>query len=501
MRISWSSDSIGYEFPSRSLAELRESAQEAERVRLSPGTAGLLNGYGAAQQTAHSASVSFSTRTVAGPVVEDQALASGLFEEQTLERVVELQGEVHQEVPLRTSGPIQEPSAGSQVAESGSSSGKEFFHSAGRTTPQDGPQVAQLSQDPRQPQLFGQEAVLRWAQMEREAPLIYGGGGVSHSGAARSDSSGFSAGEIQAEVHRQLELVRREHTAQLRALAAENEVLRNRAVAAEGRRPPESVVLSLGNQAAKVMGWFGLGQGAFSSFVPESPSTPNPQPLPGVGAQPGQVPMPGALPGVQTGQVPRPRALPQASGAQLGQVPMLNALPQASGAQLGQVPMPGAQLGQVPMPSALPQASGYMPSALPQASGPMPGALPQASGHTPGALPQASGHTPGALPQASGHTPGALPQASGYMPGALPQASGPQSGHTPGALLQASGGQEADGLSSSQAGAPQQWPWQGLMQKALDASGLNQATGTQGLSPDAAGILAGIQALLAQQGQ
>ena len=38
------------------------------------------------------------------------------------------------------------------------------------------------------------------------------------------------------------------------------------------------------------------------------------------------------------------------------------------------------------------------------------------------------------------------------------------------------------------------------MQKALDASGLNQATGTQGLSPDAAGILAGIQALLAQQG-
>ena len=328
-------------------------------MRLSPGTAGLLNGYGAAQQTAHSASVSFSTRTVAGPVVEDQALASGLSEEQTLERVVELQGEVHQEVPLRTSGPIQEPSAGSQVAESGSSSGKEFFHSAGRTTPQDGPQVAQLSQDPRQPQLFGQEAVLRWAQMEREAPLIYGGGGVSHSGAARSDSSGFSAGEIQAEVHRQLELVRREHTAQLRALAAENEVLRNRAVAAEGRRPPESVVLSLGNQAAKVMGWFGLGQGAFSSFVPESPSTPNPQPLPGVGAQPGQVAMPGALPGVQTGQVPRPGALPQASGAQLGQVPMLNALPQASGAQLGQVPMPGAQLGQVPMPSALPQASGY----------------------------------------------------------------------------------------------------------------------------------------------
>ena len=299
----------------------QEGAQEAERVRLSPGTAGLLNGYGAAQQTVHSASVSFSTRTVAGPVVEDQALASGLFEEQTLERVVELHGEVHQEVPLRTS-------------ESGSSSGKEFFHSAGRTTPQDGPQVA---------------------------------------------PSGFSAGEIQAEVHRQLELVRREHTAQLRALAAENEVLRNRAVAAEGRRPPESVVLSLGNQAAKVMGWFGLGQGAFSSFVPESPSTPNPQPLPGVGAQPGQVPMPGALPGVQTGEVP-------------------------------------------------------------QTSGPMPGALPQASGHTPGALPQASGHTPGALPQASGHTPGALPQASGYMPGALPQASGPQSGHTPGALLQASGG-------------------------------------------------------------
>ena len=94
----------------------QEGAQEAERVRLSPGTAGLLNGYGAAQQTAHSASVSFSTRTVAGPVVEDQALASGLSEEQTLERVVELQGEVHQEVPLRTSGPIQEPSAGSQVA-------------------------------------------------------------------------------------------------------------------------------------------------------------------------------------------------------------------------------------------------------------------------------------------------------------------------------------------------------------------------------------------------
>ena len=209
----------------------QEGAQEAERVRLSPGTAGLLNGYGAAQQTSHSTSVSFSTR-LAGPVVEDQAEASGLSEEQTLESLVELQGEVHQEVPLRTDGPIQEPSAGSQVAESGSSSGKEFFHSAGRTTPQDGPQVAQLSQDPRQPQLFGQEAVLRWAQMEREAPLIYGGGGVPHSGAAGSDSSGFSAGEIQAEVHRQLELVRRAHTAQLRALAAENEVLRNRAVAA-----------------------------------------------------------------------------------------------------------------------------------------------------------------------------------------------------------------------------------------------------------------------------
>ena len=208
----------------------QEGAQEAERARLSPGTAGLLNGYGAAQQTSHSTSVSFSTRTLAGPVVEDQAEASGLSEEQTLESLVELQGEVHQEVPLRTDGPIQEPSAGSQVAESGSSSGKELFHSAGRTTPQDGPQVAQLTQDPRQPQLFGQEAVLRWAQMEREAPLIYGGGGVPHSGAARSDSSGFSAGEIQAEVHRQLELVRREHTAQLRALAAENEVLRNRAV-------------------------------------------------------------------------------------------------------------------------------------------------------------------------------------------------------------------------------------------------------------------------------
>ena len=73
----------------------QEGAQEAERVRLSPGTAGLLNGYGAAQQTAHSTSVSFSTRTVA----EDQVLASGLSEEQTLERVVELQGEVHQEVP------------------------------------------------------------------------------------------------------------------------------------------------------------------------------------------------------------------------------------------------------------------------------------------------------------------------------------------------------------------------------------------------------------------
>ena len=69
----------------------------------------------------------------------------------------------------------------------------------------------------------------------------------------------------------------------------------------------------------------------------------------------------------------------------------------------------------------------------------------------------------------------------------------------PGALPQASGSQEPDGLSSSLAGAPQQWPWQGLMQKALDASGLNQVTGTQGLSPDAAGILAGIQALLAQQ--
>ena len=309
----------------------QEGAQEAERVRLSPGTAGLLNGYGAAQQTAHSTSVSFSTRTVAGPVVEDQAVASGLSEEQTLERVEELQGEVHQEVPLRTDGPIQEPSAGSQVAESGSSSGKEFFHSAGRTTPQDGPQVAQLSQDPRQPQLFGQEAVLRWAQMEREAPLIYGGGGVPHSGAARSDSSGFSAGEIQAEVHRQLELVRREHSAQLRVLAAENEVLRNRAVAAEGRRPSESVALSLGNQAAKVMGWFGLGQGTLSSFVPESPSTPHPQPLPGVGVQPGQALMPVSLPGVQTGQVPRPGALPQASGAQPGQVPMSGALPQASG--------------------------------------------------------------------------------------------------------------------------------------------------------------------------
>ena len=415
----------------------QEGAQEAERVRLSSETAGLLNGYGAAQQTAHSASVSFSTRTVAGPVVEDQVLASGLSEEQTLERVVELQGEVHREVPLRTSGPIQEPSAGSQVAESGSSSGKEFFHSAGRTTPQDGPQVAQLSQDPRQPQLFRQEAVLRWAQMEKEAPLIFGGGGVSHSEAARSDSSGFSAGEIQAEVHRQLELVRREHTAQLRALAAENEVLRNRAVAAEGRRPPESVALSLGNQAAKVMGWFGSGQGAFSSFVPESPSTPHPQPLPGVGAQPGQVSMPVSLPGVQTGQVPRPGALPQAAGSPLGQVPrpgalsqaaglppgqvpMSGALPQASGAQLGQVPMLGAQLGQVPMQGAqlgqvpMPGAQlGQVP--MPTAGlGPMPGALPQASGHTPGALPQASGHTPGALPQASGHTPGALPQASGF---------------------------------------------------------------------------------------
>ena len=417
----------------------QEGAQEAERVRLSPGTAGLLNGYGAAQQTAHSTSVSFSTRTVA----EDQVLASGLSEEQTLERVVELQGEFHQEVPLRTSGPIQEPSAGSQVAESGSSSGKEVFHSAGRTTPQDGTQVAQLSQDPRQPQLFGQEAVLRWAQMEREAPLIYGGGGVPHSGAARSDSSGFSAGEIQAEVHRQLELVRREHTAQMRALAAENEFLRNRAVAAEGRRPPESVALSLGNQAAKVMGWFGLGQGAFSSFVPESPSTPNPQPLPGVGVQPGQVPMQGALPqtsGVQTGQAPMPGALPQASGVQTGQVPMPGALPQASGVQTGQVPMPGAlpqasgaQPGQVPTPGALPQASGAQTGQMP-----MPGALPQASGHVSGALPQASGHVPGALPQASGHTPGALPQASGSVLGALPQASGPQSGHTPGALPQAS---------------------------------------------------------------
>ena len=320
----------------------QDGAQDATRAVIAPGTQGLLNGYGAVQQTPHS-----TTTATSGRPDQDAArdeLAEGRDEGGgSTSEIQEPRVGFTQESLTMTSGPMQDPFPARQTVESGSSSGRDGFHSAGRNTPQDGVQVAQLVQEQLRPQLFGQEAVQRWAQMERDAPLLYGASGVPNSGAARSDSSGFSAGEIQAEVHRQLELVRREHAAQMRTLAAENEALRARTMLAEGRRPGSmgSQGSGWGDQANKVMEWFGLSAGSFSSFVPRSLSPPGPS-LPALQASgTGQV-QPCALPQAPgTGQV-QPGALLQAPG--IGQV-QPRALAQAPGT--GQVQQPGA-LAQAP---------------------------------------------------------------------------------------------------------------------------------------------------------
>ncbi|CAE7783644.1 RE1 [Symbiodinium sp. CCMP2592] len=195
-----------------------EGAQASERLAESSGNAGLLSGYGAVQAAVTSTSGSFSGRAVEGSVQEGQTEVPDVVVEQTVEGPVVGQTDM----PQATSGMSTEAPPSGAAADSGSSSGRDVFYSAGRTTPQDTAQVAQMIQVQGQPQLFGPEANFRLAQLEREAPHLYGGGIAMTSGAARSDSSGFSAGEIQAEVHRQLELVRREHALQMRALAAEN---------------------------------------------------------------------------------------------------------------------------------------------------------------------------------------------------------------------------------------------------------------------------------------
>ncbi|CAE7509890.1 RE1 [Symbiodinium sp. CCMP2592] len=191
-----------------------EGAQASERLAESSGNAGLLSGYGAVQAAVTSTSGSFSGRAVEGSVQEGQTEVPDV--------VVEGPVVGQTDMPQATSGMSTEAPPSGAAADSGSSSGRDVFYSAGRTTPQDTAQVAQMIQVQGQPQLFGPEANFRLAQLEREAPHLYGGGIAMTSGAARSDSSGFSAGEIQAEVHRQLELVRREHALQMRALAAEN---------------------------------------------------------------------------------------------------------------------------------------------------------------------------------------------------------------------------------------------------------------------------------------
>ncbi|CAE7578817.1 RE1 [Symbiodinium sp. CCMP2592] len=221
-----------------------EGAQASERLAESSGNAGLLSGYGAVQAAVTSTSGSFSGRAVEGSVQEGQTEVPDV--------VVEGPVVGQTDMPQATSGMSTEAPPSGAAADSGSSSGRDVFYSAGRTTPQDTAQVAQMIQVQGQPQLFGPEANFRLAQLEREAPHLYGGGIPMTSGAARSDSSGFSAGEIQAEVHRQLELVRREHALQMRALAAENEALRNRSLLFEGRRPVqvESSGAGWGNQAS-----------------------------------------------------------------------------------------------------------------------------------------------------------------------------------------------------------------------------------------------------------
>ena len=116
--------------------------------------------------------------------------------------------------------------------------------------------------------LFGPEMVARWAQLENEAPLLYGASSMQGSlrPAPRSEApSVLSSGEIQAEVRRQLESIRLNHAVQMEALVRENEALRSQLSGGLTQTPEPR---RWANTANRVMDWFRGGIPGGSSSVP-----------------------------------------------------------------------------------------------------------------------------------------------------------------------------------------------------------------------------------------
>ena len=89
-------------------------------------------------------------------------------------------------------------------------------------SPPRGPPPAPAEVMLQQP-LFPPEVLSQIETMNREAPLLSGFGSPGREAGRpeSSDSAGVSSGAVQAEVHRQLEVMRREHSALVQGLARE----------------------------------------------------------------------------------------------------------------------------------------------------------------------------------------------------------------------------------------------------------------------------------------
>ena len=189
--------------------------------------------------------------------------------------------------------------------------------------------------------LFTEPMMEQLEAMEAAAPLLYRSRTPQDwtpPPPPRSEASA-SSGAIQAEVHRQLEALRREHQGQLQYLARENEALRSRLAGRETRGPGD-----WSGTASKVLDWFGW-------------SNPN---NPRVSRSPRRAQVSGQVPGLQqVPQVPGSHQVQQAPGSQqVPQVPGLQQVPQVPGPHQVQQAPGSHQVPQVPGLHQVQQAPG-----------------------------------------------------------------------------------------------------------------------------------------------
>ena len=163
-------------------------------------------------------------------------------------------------------------------------------------SPPRGPPPAPAEVTLQQP-LFPPEVLSQIETMNREAPLLSGFGSPGREAGRpeSSDSAGVSSGAVQAEVHRQLEVMRREHSALVQGRARENEFLRDRLANAVAVAERESWRTST---VGKVWGWLGenfkgLGSGPRQTLNQPGAGFP---PVAAQGTRPLHVPgVPGSL--------------------------------------------------------------------------------------------------------------------------------------------------------------------------------------------------------------